>query len=141
MRHGFKKTKFGNGRDADRMLFRKLTINFFLNGRIETTLSKIKALKPKIEKLVTKIKRGAESDKNYLIQSLDYRPDLESRWADIKTALSAVKGGYTKIVKLGFRDSDGAPVARLEWAYPVVMNEVKKQPEKKRRETNKKNRS
>lgn len=127
MRHGFKKTKFADGIDADRMLMRKLTVNFFTKGKISTTFSKIKALRPEIERTVTKIKKGTEADKNYLLRKLgDSYKSLSSVFKEVSSQLSKVQSGYTKIVKLGYRESDGAPTASLEWAYPVVLPSAKK---------------
>lgn len=120
MRHGFKKAKFGQGHDSNRALLRKLSINFFLNGKIKTTLSKVRALKPVVENMVGKIKRGGQADKNNLLKALGDPRELDVRFKDIATALSKVSSGYTKIVKLGRRDSDGAEVGELTWAYPVV---------------------
>lgn len=132
MRHGFKKAKFADGQDADRALMRKLTVNFFINGKISTTFSKIKALRPEVEKMVTKIKKGTEADKNYLLKKLGSNYDsLSGIFKEVAGQLSKVGSGYTKIVKLGFRDSDGAATALLTWAYPVVMPKAQKQEVKK----------
>lgn len=132
MRHGFKKAKFADGQDADRMLMRKLTVNFFLNGKISTTMSKVKALKPEVEKMVTKVKSGTEADKNYLLKKLgDSKKALDKIFKDISSQLSQFKSGYTKIVKLGYRDSDGAATATLVWAHPVVMSKDAKETVKK----------
>ena len=120
MRHGFIKVKFGNGQDANQMLKRKLAVNFLMWGKIETTFSKVKVLKPIIEKMVTKIKRGTEADNNQLLKQLGNHDRLLSNFKEIKTALEKVNSGFVKIVKLGARESDGGQMARLIWAYPVV---------------------
>jgi len=130
MRHGFRQIKFRHGQDADQMLVRKLVTSFLLRGKITTTISKIKAIKPLVERAVTKIKTMSQADGNYLRKSFGDIKPLETRFKDIGLAFSKVQSGYTKIIKLGYRDSDGASTARLEWAYPVIMNE-KKAPIKK----------
>jgi large subunit ribosomal protein L17 len=122
MRHGFKKAKFANGMDADRMLMRKLMVNFFTHGKIASTISKIKALRPEVEKAVTKIKKGGEADKNYLLQKLGGNYEkLAEVFKEIASQLNKVQSGYTKIIKQGNRESDGALTAQLTWAYPVVL--------------------
>ncbi len=132
MRHGFKKAKFAAGYDADRMLMRKLMFNFFTNGKLTTTFSKIKALRPEIEKAVTKIKRGTEADKNNLLKRFGSNYDMLSEiFKEVSTQLSKVQSGFTKIIKLGDRESDGAKSATLVWAYPVVMPGKKKETSKK----------
>lgn len=123
MRHGYKKTKFADGYDADRMLIRKLATNFFRDGKVETTFTKAHAVRPLIERLVTKIKGASNADKNYLLKRLG-NIDLKDKSEAIISSLGKVQSGFLRIVKLGTRDSDGAETARLEWAHPVV--EVKK---------------
>lgn len=120
MRHGFINVKFGHGQDANQMLKRKLAVNFLLWGKIETTFAKVKVLKPIIEKIVTKIKGGTESDHNQLLKQLGNHDKLLENFKEIKTAMSKVNSGFVKIVKLGARASDGGQMARLIWAYPVV---------------------
>jgi len=120
MRHGFIKVKFGHGHDANQMLKRKLAVNFLKWGKIETTFSKVKVLKPIIEKMVTKIKGGTEADHNQLLKQLGSHEQLLENFKEIKTAMSKINSGFVKIIKLGARESDGGQMARLIWAYPVV---------------------
>lgn len=120
MRHRVKKTKFGNGVDANRALTRKLAVNFFLKGKLSITLSKAKAMKPVIEKLAEKMKSRTESNLNYLKQKLNNKEILEIAYKDIGPVIEKINGGYIRVVKLGKRNSDGAEIARVEWAYPVI---------------------
>lgn len=120
MRHGVKKIKFSNGLDANRALVRKLAVNFFLKGKLSTTLSRAKAIKPVIERLVEKMKVKSESNLNYLKQKLDSKEVLEIAFRDIGPVVAKINGGYVRVIKLGQRSSDGAEKARVEWAYPVV---------------------
>lgn len=125
MRHRVKKIKFKGGYDANRMLIKKLLINFFTHGRIETTLKKAKSMKPVIERTVEKIKIKSEANKNYLLRQLR-RPELiKTAFEDIGPVLSKVKGGYVRLTRLGKRDSDNVEMVRIEWAYPIVLNENK----------------
>jgi len=136
MRHGFKKQRFANGQDADQMLFRKLMVNFILNGKIASTFSKIKVLKPRVEKLISKVKNGNEADKNYLLKKLGGEwSRTEKILKDVSSQLKTVPGGYTRISKLGDRSSDGALMAVLSWAHKVVLPEKTKKPDKKLSET------
>ena len=120
MRHRVKKVKFSNGIDSNRALVRKLTVNFFLKGKLTTTLPKAKAIKPVIERLVEKMKIKNESNINYLKQKLDNKEVLEMAYKDIGPVIAKINGGYIKVVKLGRRESDGAEVGRVEWAYPII---------------------
>lgn len=112
MRHRVKKIKVKGGKDANRMLIRKLTTSFFSKGQLRTTLNRAKILKSHIEKLIDKVKTKRQPNKNYLL--------VEN--------LKNVVGGYVRVVKLGRREGDGSPMARLEWAHPLKKNNGQSQP-------------
>lgn len=120
MRHRVKKIKFSDGYDANRALVRKLAVNFFLKGKLTTTLAKAKAIKPVIEKLIEKMKVKTESNLNYLKQKLDSKEVLKIAYKDISPVIAKINGGYVRVVKLGKRESDGAEVGRIEWVYPII---------------------
>lgn len=120
MRHNVKKIKFNFGRDANRMLMRKLAVNFLNHGYLQTTLSKAKALKPYIEKLVSKMKANSEANKNFLLRNLGDVKVVADCFKRVGPALAKINGGYVRIIKQGNRNDDGAPLAKVEWAYPVV---------------------
>ena len=120
MRHRVKKIKFSNGVDANRALVRKLAVNFFLKGKLSTTLSRAKAIKPVIERLIEKMKVKTESNLNYLKQKLDSKEVIEMAYKDIGPTIAKINGGYIRVIKLGQRESDGAETARIEWVYPII---------------------
>lgn len=120
MRHRVKKIKFSDGVDANRALVRKLAINFFLQGKLTTTLSKAKAIKPVIERLIEKMKVKTEANVNYLKHTLDSKEVLVIAYRDISPVIAKINGGYIRIIKLGQRESDGAEVGRIEWVYPII---------------------
>jgi len=120
MRHRVKKIKFSSGIDANRALVRKLAVNFFLKGKLTTTLSKAKAIKPVIERLIEKMKIRTEANVNYLKQKLDNKEVIEMAYKDISPIIAKINGGYIRVIKLGQRESDGAEVGRIEWVYPII---------------------
>lgn len=120
MRHRVKKIKFSDGYDANRALVRKLAVNFFLKGKLTTTLVKAKAMKPVIEKLIEKMKVKTESNLNYLRQKLDNNEMIAIAYKDISPVIRKINGGYIRIIKLGKRDSDGAEMGKVEWVYPII---------------------
>jgi len=120
MRHRVKKIKFSDGYDSSRALVRKLTVNFFLKGKLTTTLTKAKTIKPVLERLIEKMKVKTESNVNYLKQKLDNKKVLEIAYKDISPVIAKINGGYVRVVKLGKRGSDGAEVGRIEWVYPII---------------------
>lgn len=120
MRHRVKKIKFSDGYDANRALVRKLAVNFFLKGKLTTTLAKAKTMKPVIEKLIEKMKVKTESNLNYLRQKLDNNEIIAIAYNDISPVIGKINGGYIRIIKLGKRDSDGAEMGKIEWVYPII---------------------
>jgi len=120
MRHRVKKLKFSNGVDANRAIVRKLALNFFLNGKLATTLSRAKAIKPVIEKLIEKMKVKTEANVNYLKHKLNNSEVIKIAYKDISPVIAKINGGYIRIIKLGKRESDGAEKARIEWVYPII---------------------
>jgi large subunit ribosomal protein L17 len=120
MRHRVKKIKFSDGYDANRALVRKLAINFFIKGKLTTTLAKAKAMKPVIEKLIEKMKVKTESNLNYLKQKLDSKEVIAIAYNDISPVIGKINGGYIRVVKLGKRGSDGAEMGHIEWIYPII---------------------
>ena len=124
MRHRVKKIKFRSGKDANKMLLRKLIRNFISKGRLETTLKKAKVLKSTIERFVEKTKKETEANKNFLLRNLNNKKLVLSVFNDIGKPLKDKVGGYVRVVRLGARYSDGAEMARLEWVYPVVTEKT-----------------
>lgn len=120
MRHGVKKTKFRSGRDANRMLMRKLALNFLAHGKLTTTITKAKVLKTYMEQLTEKAKERKESNKNYLLRRLANVSVVNRMFDEVGPSVKEVTGGYVRIVKLGERDSDGALMARVQWTKPVL---------------------
>jgi large subunit ribosomal protein L17 len=120
MRHRVKKLKFSNGVDANRAIVRKLALNFFLNGKLATTLSRAKAIKPVIERLIEKMKVKTEANVNYLKHKLNNLEVIKIAYKDINPVIAKINGGYVRIIKLGKRESDGAETARIEWVYPII---------------------
>ncbi len=125
MYHRVKKIKFRAGTDANKMLVKKLVFNFLTAGKIATTLKKVKVLKSVIEKLVEKAKEKNEANKNYILRYVTDKRIIQLLSETIGPTLKDKTGGYVKTVRLGVRSSDGSEIARLEWAYPIVLEEKK----------------
>jgi len=128
MWHRVKKIKFRAGSDANQMLIKKLANNFFAKGKLTTTFKKAKVLKSVIEKLVEKTKEKTEANKNYLLHYIINKQILKLLFDNVGPVLKDKKGGYVRLIRLGARDSDGAEEARVEWVYPIVIDEKKAPP-------------
>ena len=108
----------------------KLIRNFITHGKLKTTLKKAKVLKSEIEKFVEKTKIKTEANKNFLLWTLNDKKLVKSAFEQIGATLKDKVGGYVRVVKLGFRLSDGSEIAQLEWVYPVLISEKSDKTEK-----------
>ena len=116
MRHGNNKRKFGRVRKVRKALVNSLALNLIVRGKIKTTLPKAKELRPFIEKLVTSAKKNNTATRRLVISSLsNRRPEVKKLFEVIAPKYVDRKGGYTRVLKLGARKSDGAPMAIIEF--------------------------
>jgi large subunit ribosomal protein L17 len=118
-------------------LFKSLMSAMVIRERIETTEAKAKAIRPQIEKLVTKAVKGGNSSTRVLEQNLT-KEAFEKMVSDIGPRFEKRQGGYTRIVRLGKRFGDDAKVVIMEWvemASPALA--VDNKAEKVKEEKNK----
>lgn len=106
--------KFGRDKNERTALFKSLMSSLVMHERITISESKAKAIRPQIERLVTKAKIGENSSLRVLEQSLS-RPAFDKMVSDIGPRFSKRPGGYTRIVRLGKRFGDDAPEVLIEW--------------------------
>jgi large subunit ribosomal protein L17 len=131
MRHRVKKIKIKFGKDANKMLARKLLVNFLKRGKIVTTLKKAKVLKSLLERIVSKSKIKSEANKNYLLRYINDKKTINFLFDTIGPLFKDLVGGYVKIIRIGSREGDAAPKAQLEWTRPVVIENKLKEKEEK----------
>lgn len=116
MRHGNNKRKFGRVRKVRNALMKSLALNLIIRGKIKTTEPKAKELRPFIEKLVTSAKKGDAATRRLVISSLANRkPEVKKLFDEIAPKYKGRSGGYTRVLKLGSRKSDGAKMAVIEF--------------------------
>ncbi len=93
-----------------------LALNLIVRGKIKTTEPKAKELRPFIEKLVTRAKKGDAANRRIVISSLANRkPEVKKLFEVIAPKYAERVGGYTRVLKLGARKSDGAKMAIIEF--------------------------
>ena len=115
MRHHNKVRKFGRVRNVRRALLSSLASNLFVREKIKTTLPKAKELRPFAEKLVTRAKKNDLATKRLIIAKLGTQNGVKKLFEVIAPKYIDKKGGYTRIIKLGARAVDGAPMAIIEF--------------------------
>jgi len=117
-----KKSVFGRKLKRDKnerkALFKSLMSAFVMNGRIQTSEAKAKAIKPEIEKLVTKAKKGGNAAKLVIEKSLT-KDAFDKMVKEIGPLFEKRAGGYTRLIKLGERFGDNSPVVIMEWTEEV----------------------
>lgn len=124
MRNRKKTVKLGRSSAHRRSLLANLTCSLIQHGKIRTTLGKAKALRPVAEKMVTLGKRGDLHARRQAIAFLRQKDVVKTLFSDVATAAKDRQGGYCRIVKLGARVSDSAPMALIEWVDASASDEV-----------------
>ena len=115
MRHRKKGRKLGVNPSHRRAMLSNLAENLILHKRIKTTESKAKELRRYIEPLVTKAKKGDLTSIRMIARKIRHKNILAILLKDIVPVHENRNGGYTRIIKLGFRDNDRASVALIEF--------------------------
>ncbi len=131
MRHRRSTTKLGRKTEHRDALISNQVCSLILHERIRTTLAKAKAVRPVAEKMVTLGKSGTLHDRRNAAAFLTQKEAVKKLFNDIAVRCASRSGGYTRIVKLGPRLSDSAPMAYLEWVdAPQDNNAVAERPGK-----------
>jgi len=115
MRHQKKTVKLGRTAEHRKAMLANQVCSLIEHRRIKTTLAKAKALRPLAEKMVTLGKRGDLHARRLAISYLHQPDKVKVLFEKIAPAAADRRGGYTRIIKLGERASDAAPMAFIEW--------------------------
>jgi|SRR3989344_2050184 len=113
MRKRFKGRKLSMKKGPRKALLRSLTNNFFIYEKIKTTEAKAKELRPIAEKHITRAKKNDIASRRILLKTLNPKT-LKKIIEEIAPKYKDRNGGYTRILKLGPRDSDGAKMVIIE---------------------------
>ena len=106
--------KLGRDSSARKALFRSLLTSFFNHGRIETTEAKAKEIRGLAEKMITLGKRGDLHARRQVLARLMDEEVVKKLFDTVAPKYADRPGGYTRIVKTGFRKGDNAPLAIIE---------------------------
>jgi large subunit ribosomal protein L17 len=133
MRHQKKTIKLGRTAEHRRALLANQVCSLIEHQRIKTTLAKAKAVRPLAERMVTLGKNGSIHARRTALATLRQKRAVKKLFDDIAPRSAERNGGYTRIVKLGQRKSDSAPMAFIEWVDMAEVVEEKATEEKKRK--------
>jgi large subunit ribosomal protein L17 len=106
--------RLGGGSSHERIILANLATALFEHGHITTTLAKAKRLRPVAERLVTKAKRGDLHSRRQVMTIVRDKTVVHGLFTEIGPRYINRPGGYTRIVKLGPRKGDNAPMALIE---------------------------
>ena len=121
MRHGKKFNHLKRKKGHRRALLMNLANSLIEHKRISTTLAKAKALRPYVEPLITKAKSNTTHSRRVVFSYLQSKEAINELFGPIAEKVADRPGGYTRVLKTGFRQSDGAEMAMIEL---VDFNEV-----------------
>ena len=126
MRHQKKTVKLGRTAEHRKALLANQVCSLIEHSRIKTTLAKAKAVRPFAEKMITLGKKGSLHNRRTAIAYLHHPGMVKKLFEDIAPRSAGRAGGYTRIIKLGPRLSDSAPMAYIEWVdtAPVVEDDL-----------------
>ena len=128
MRHRRKGKKLGVNPSHRRALLANLAENLIIHKRIKTTDARAKELRRYIEPLVTKAKKGDVNSIRMIARKIRHKNILNILLSDIAPVYEKRNGGYTRIIKLGFRDNDRASVSLIEFVDMEGNKEIEGTP-------------
>jgi large subunit ribosomal protein L17 len=131
MRHQKKTVRLGRKADHRKALLANQVCSLIEHRRIKTTLAKAKAVRPIAEKMVTLGKNGSIHARRMAFATLRHKDSVKKLFDEIAPASTERNGGYTRIIRLGPRQSDSASMALIEWVDATIVVEEKPADDKK----------
>ena len=122
--------RLGGSPSHQRLILANLATQLFEHGRITTTESRARALRPHAEKLITKAKKGDLHNRREVLKTIRDKSVVHTLFTEIAPTFAERPGGYTRITKIGPRKGDNAPMAVIELvteAYQPSAPKAKKQ--------------
>lgn len=132
MRHQKNTIKLGRTAEHRKALLANQVCSLIEHQRIKTTLAKAKAVRPLAERMVTLGKKASIHARRTALATLRQKNAVKKLFDDIAPRSAERNGGYTRIVKLGPRKSDSAPMAFIEWVDMIEVVEEKPTPQDKK---------
>jgi len=127
MRHRNAGYKLGRNTSHRRALLRNLVTSILLEDRVETTITKAKAARPHVEKLITLGKKGDLHSRRQALAYLQTRDAVSRLFDTVAPRYGDRNGGYLRIVRTGFQKGDGAEKAFIELLGAEAVLDEKRQ--------------
>jgi len=138
MRHKFSYRKLNKNSEHRKALFKNMLNSLIKYEQITTTLPKAKELKPKIDKVITLGKRDDLASKKNLFTQLQSKSSVDKLIKILSQRYEKRKGGYSRVIRAGFRYGDDAPLAVIELVDRDVQAkkvDIKKKPEESKKDS------
>ena len=117
--------RLGGGPAHERLLLGNLAAQLFTHKRIQTTETKAKRVQPLAERLITQAKKGDIHNRRKVLETITDKGVVHELFTEIAPLVADREGGYTRIIKTGFRKGDNAPMAVIELVLEPVQPKVK----------------
>ena len=114
MRHNKKFNHLGRTADHRQAMLANMAISLIMHKRITTTVAKAKALKKYVEPLITKAKEDSTNARRVVFSYLQNKYAIKELFGEVSAKVGDRPGGYTRIIKLGTRQGDAAPICFIE---------------------------
>ena len=138
MRHNKKFNHLGRTASHRAAMLSNMAISLIMHKRITTTLAKAKALKKYVEPLITKSKQDTTNSRRVVFSYLQDKKAITELFTTISQKVGDRPGGYTRIIKTGFRASDNAAMCFIEFVdFDENMAKVAKKAKRTRRSSKK----
>ena len=128
MRHSYFGKKLSRTHDARRQLLRNLICDLIKHGSLKTTKAKAIAIRAKVEKMITRAKKGNQFAYRLILAELGNPDRTKQLMEDAKTRFMARTSGYTRTLRLGLMGSDAKDMVQISFVDPRVVTEVIKPP-------------
>ena len=125
MRHRVEGRKFGREMDARRLMMRNLVKSMIEHGQLKTTLPKAKEMRGYVERIITYGKNDTVHSRRLAYSVLGDRTLVEKVFDEIAPAFEGRNGGYTRVLKAGFRKGDNAPMAIIQFVEESTIKPKK----------------
>ena len=113
--------RLGGSPAHEKLMLANLATSLFKHGRIQTTETKARRLRPLAERLITKAKRGDLAARREVRKTIGEKDTFVALFEEIAPRYANRPGGYTRIVKTGLRKGDAAPMAVIELVEELVV--------------------
>ncbi|MEU7741450.1 50S ribosomal protein L17 [Nonomuraea sp. NPDC049158] len=109
-----KGARLGGSPAHERLILANLATDLFRHGKIRTTVTKAKRVRPLAERLITKAKKGDIHNRRQVLTVVKDKGVVHHLFTDLAVTFAERPGGYTRITKVGARKGDNAPMAVIE---------------------------